>query len=416
MTKGLTPMSKTVRSIMAIFVIGLVLAAFPSREVSAKTTEQWDYFKDHPCYGGNMPQEIGRSGLEFDCLGMIGEVYAWIMVPLVAQIPYQLPAVTMVYSMTGLQFDWAPLPVNYFQEGLMDEYVVTPGKEYYADIHIHPYLYQIPIVSSYTGSLPMFANIGKNIQISLMDKDYVFGEYYSTVYNAPIGIAIGGEINSKPFFDWSFPYQTTPHTGPSLSDINNFISVDSSFYLNNKSSAPTSTFPYYDFDPIHGAWFLSTMSSVYGGTRWNGGRPAFRLGINYMVELRAWVEPRQHWKYETRMVSPEEKGWVCHEIPYPVPPFPGECTTPDGNNGYWSFDVIKQAEYKTGYWQYAIDPAKDWGGINVGGIQEPTVDSSANCSGCRQQVHTWMSPDLMMTFDYDPILVYESRPLSSPPW
>jgi hypothetical protein len=414
-------MSKTIRSTMVILLIGLLLAVFPGRQVSALSLAQWDYYKDHPCTQGFI-FPLG-NGLQFACVSNAST--AWVMVPMVYNNNSdQLPAVTMVYSMTGMKFYWAPLPGNYFQEGQLDRFYVT-DTEYYEDIRIHPYIYQVP-GTSYTNSLPVIAHIGDNTTLFLSEK-YTWGEYYASEPTAPVGIAIGDLRNTLSVnnFDniitnWSLPQNTTPPTGPLAGPLKSFISESHPFYLNNKSGSPTSTYPYYDFDPLSGAWFYSTMSSVYGESsippiQWNG-NPAFRLNIQYTVELRAWVEPKRHFKYETRMVSPEEKGWVCQRSNFWIPPYVGGCTTSDGHAGYWSWEVIKSAVYQTGWWSYPIDSAKDWGGTNEGGYQEPKVDSSADCYGCRRTVMSWMAPDLSGVLDYCPIAVYESRPLASPPW
>jgi hypothetical protein len=400
-------MSKLYRTLFFFCVFGLIAPALSVQKANAKSIADWNYFKDHPCNGAQISE--WAQGLEFNCGGAFG-VPAMIAVPLIHAVD-QLPENIFVYSLTGMQFDWAPFMADYYKNGHLDTFQVS-DKEYYADIDIHPYLYQIKQTTVASSIDPILTNIGNNTTIQL-GEPYTFRDYYTTTVGGnKIGIAFGGPENINDFRLLSIPQLTDPPTGPGINTIKDWISQSFSFGMNNKSGSPTSTYPYFDFDDLHGAWVLSTISSAFGTVEWDG-NPAFRLNIEYMVEMRAWAEARQHFKWETRMVKPAEMGWVCVGSGYP--PFIG-CRTSSGGWGYWSWEVIKQAEYKEGWWAYPINPSSDWGGFNDGAFRVPTSDSAINCNGCRQKITSFMAPDLSRVLPYSPFLVYESHPLPDKPW
>jgi hypothetical protein len=399
-------MTKLYRTLFFLCVFGLLAPALSVQKANAKSIADWNYFKDHPCDDAQI-SELAQ-GLEINCRGAF-DGPAMIAVPLIHAVG-QLPENIFVYSLTGMQFDWAPFMSDYYGNGHLNTFQVS-DKEYYADIVIHPYLYQIKQTTVASSIDPILTNIGNNTTIQL-GEPYIFRDYYTSGGGVPIGIAFGGPENINNFRSLSLPQQTKPPTGPEINTIKDWIIQSFSFGMNNKSGSPTSTFPYYDFDEIHGAWVLSTISSAFGTVEWDG-NPAFRLNIEYMVEMRAWAEARQHFKWETRMVKPAEMGWVCVGSGYP--PFIG-CRNSNGGWGYWSWEVIKQAEYREGWWAYPINPSTDWGGVNDGAFRVPTSESAIDCNGCRQKITSFMAPDLSRVLPYSPFLVYESHPLPDKPW
>jgi hypothetical protein len=399
-------MIKLYRTLFFFCVLGLIAPALSVQKANAKSIADWNYFKDHPCDDAQI-SELAQ-GLEINCRGAFDGT-AMISVPLIHAVG-QLPENIFVYSLTGMQFDWAPFMADYYGNGHLNTFQVS-DKEYYADIVIHPYLYQIKQTTVASSIDPILTNIGNNTTIQL-GEPFIFRDYYTSGGGVPIGIAFGGPDNIDRYGPLSLPQQTKPMTGPEINTIKDWISQSFSFGMNNKTGSPTSTYPYFDFDDLHGAWVLSTISSAFGTVEWDG-NPAFRLNIEYMVEMRAWAEARQHFKWETRMVKPAEMGWVCVGSGYP--PFIG-CRNSNGGWGYWSWEVIKQAEYREGWWAYPINPSTDLGGVNDGAFRVPTSESAINCNGCRQKITSFMAPDLSRVLPYSPFLVYESHPLPDKPW
>lgn len=417
-------MLKPVKFFSAIIFASIFSLSLSKGDTKAASIDEWNYFKNHPCVSGDI------IGTDMYCGGSVyGESFAVrISVPMVYKpdkiddVPSQLPEVTFVYSMTAFEFDWAPLPFEYVQDVNIPRVWVVPGKEYYDNIKIHPYLYQIVMPSFPNTSRPTNAKIGDNILIS-SPENLGLGDYYSSDGSGTqVGVGIGSPFDEiaypgkmKRYYEMSLA-KYSPDIGPSFDALWDKINKPHSFDLNNKSGSPTNALPYYDFDTLYGAWFLSTLSSVYGNATVGTDTPAFPLTIEYKVEIRAWAEPTSHFIKENRMVAPEERGWVCRPASYYVP-YPFGCNPGGGSRyGYWSWEVVKEAQYLEAFWEHPIDPAKDWGGVSSGGFWVPTADASSNCPSCSAKITQWMLPDLSGTSEFCAIPVYESRPLPDQPW
>lgn len=334
---------------------------------------------------------------------------ASIQVPLL-QLESQLPEVTVVRSLTALDFKWEPSRPA-VQDGDVGTFTVSPTRyvsEYYTKIKIHLYLYQVPFSS--TPSQYAIADLGQKTRLYLFSgKIYGKYNYQGAQYS---GVAIGngqGFIND--FYGLSIPAQDKT-IYPNLNEFNNFLTTPS---LPPTDNTPLSRFR--DFDGLNRALFFSTISSFYGAQEWQG-KQAFVVRPVYYVQLRAWAEPEEHIRLVNKEVAPAEYGWYCQPAPVSIlSPF--FCNPPGPlNTGYMRFGKIKDARWDVVPENIDIDKtkfSKDLGGYLDGSNRLP-IPASGSCFGCVQQITDCLPPDNGPLMTYCPIHVYESQPLLMPPW
>jgi hypothetical protein len=405
-------MSRVIHPTKMILVFSLFLSVFSVHKVTAKSMDAWNYFKNHPCTGGGV--NVYSNALIMVCGGMMQGI-PQVTIPLVEQSS-QIPDYNIVYSMTGLEFKWS-IPISpYSQDGHLDRFYVS-DTEYYENITIHPYLYELHYFDIHPGNIPASTVIGSNTFI-ILGESQLWVDPYTTTGDFPAGIAVGDANTLHDYFKYSLPGNSNPITGPTEDQIDKLISPTHSLSLSYISGIDNTNTPFIDFDAIHGAWLISTISSANGKGRGIGDLkdyPAFKLYILYEVQMRAWAEPERHFKYETRKISDPQWAWVCEYSSYPIP-YPLGCTTPGGGIGFWAWEQVKDSVFKTAWWEIPIDRSTDFGGEDRDGRRLPTDDSARYCTGCSASITSWMNPYSLQVMPYNPIVIFESRPLLDKPW
>ena len=389
-----------------VAIIALSVSLVPEQAVLAQSPSAWELFKNNPCASG----WDNGNGAKLWCLGPRDHIFAAsIRVPTIKQID-QAPKIAMVNSVTGLRFNWE-LAYPEILDGHINRFDISLSpKEYYEDIWIHVYLFEMPnnAVKKDVNTTPI--GINKRTYISL-DEDA--NRLINYGYNS--GIMIGDwswlqnpDITINKYLNRNVP--PAAKMDPSQADIVKFIKSTSVLpYVMNPARYPDSR--WHNFEELRGAWFFSTISSYYATDQRNN-PPYFRIVGNYNVGVYAWAEPRKHFKYG--MIAPAQYGWYCQgvNLPSPIPP-PAGCRPYGGsyNTGYWRYGKVREAEM--GYIDIPVTPA-DMGGVpGSWGVLGRVPDFAQKpCPGCEFNFspdhRDWAAPIRMY--------VYESQPLPSTPW